>query len=160
MIKDLDIILRRTVISDLASLYLFQLDKEANHLAAFTSTDPADKKAYLDKHSQLLREASVNMYTIFVNNVLAGSVAKFERNQVPEITYRVKRELWNKGIATKALKIFLSLENTRPLTGRVAFDNINSQKVLEKCGFIKTGVDHYYANARQAVIEEYIYTLS
>jgi RimJ/RimL family protein N-acetyltransferase len=43
------------------------------------------------------------------------------------------------------------------LYGRTAFDNIGSQRVLEKCGFVKVGTDTGYANARQANIEEYIY---
>jgi RimJ/RimL family protein N-acetyltransferase len=42
----------------------------------------------------------------------------------------------------------------------VAFDNQGSQKVLEKCGFVKIGTDKGFANARQAEIEEYIYKLS
>ncbi|RYF99627.1 MAG: N-acetyltransferase, partial [Chitinophagaceae bacterium] len=41
-----------------------------------------------------------------------------------------------------------------------AFDNIGSQKVLEKCGFTKIGNDRGFAHARQAEIEEYIYKLS
>ena len=54
---------------------------------------------------------------------------------------------------------FLKNENTRPIKGRVAFDNYPSQKVIEKCGFIKIGKDQGFANARQAEIEEYIYSL-
>ncbi|HEY4619198.1 MAG TPA: hypothetical protein VIH09_13485 [Flavobacterium sp.] len=33
------------------------------------------------------------------------------------------------------------MELTRPLYGRVAFDNFGSQKVLEKCAFMKIGTD-------------------
>ena len=51
----------------------------------------------------------------------------------------------------------------RPILGRVAFDNFGSQKVLEKCGFIKIGSDKGFANARQTDrqtdIEEFIYKL-
>jgi hypothetical protein len=39
--------LRKTEKSDLKLLFQFQLDKEANYLAAFTLKDPTDKKAYL-----------------------------------------------------------------------------------------------------------------
>ena len=38
-----------------------------------------------------------------------------------------------------ALKDFLKIEQIRPIYARVAFDNYSSQKVLEKCGFIKIG---------------------
>lgn len=34
------------------------------------------------------------------------------------------------------------------------------KKFLEKCGFVKTGKDKGFANARQKEIEEYIYKLS
>ncbi|MEO8446420.1 MAG: GNAT family protein, partial [bacterium] len=39
-------------------------------------------------------------------------------------------------------------------------DNLGSQKVLEKCGFVKIGTDKGFANARQAEVEEFIYKLS
>jgi len=80
-------------------------------------------------------------------------------NEEAEITYWIDRKSWGKGIATKALQKFLSIETIRPVFGRVAFDNFGSQKVLEKCGFKKIGSDRGFANARQAEIEEHIYRL-
>ena len=55
---------------------------------------------------------------------------------------------------------FLKMEKARPIFGHVAFDNYGSQRVLEKCGFVKVGSDRGFANARQAEIEEFIYKLS
>jgi RimJ/RimL family protein N-acetyltransferase len=69
------------------------------------------------------------------------------------------RKFWGRGIATKALKAFLSIETNRPIYGRVAFDNLGSQKVLENCGFVRVGTDRGFANARQIEIEEFIYRL-
>ena len=43
-----EITLRQTPKSDLDLLFQFQLDKEANYLAAFISKDPADKVAYFE----------------------------------------------------------------------------------------------------------------
>lgn len=77
-----------------------------------------------------------------------------------EITYWIDRNFWGQGIATRALKEFLAIETTRPIFGRVAFDNFGSQKVLKKCGFIKIGTDKGFANARQTEIEEFIYKLT
>ena len=77
-----------------------------------------------------------------------------------EITYWFERKFWGQGIATTALNAFLKIELTRPIYGRVAFDNLGSQKVLEKCGFIKIGTDKGFANARQTEIEEFIYKIS
>ena len=154
-----NITLTETEKQDLNAFFKFQLDKEANYLAAFTSKDPSDKTAYMEKYTKLLTDPAVNMRTIKVNNVIAGSVSKFVMENDAEITYWIDRDLWGQGIATAALKEFLKTERIRPIYGRVAFDNYGSQKVLEKCGFVKIGKDKGFANARQAEIEEYIYKL-
>lgn len=155
----LDIKLRRTEIADLASLFRFQLDEEACFLAAFTPKDPTDQTAYLTKYTKLLNDETVNNQTILVDNAIAGSIAKFIVEGDTEITYWLDKKFWGQGIATKALESFLDRETIRPIFGRVAFDNFGSQKVLEKCGFVKIGSDKGFANARQAEIEEFIYKL-
>lgn len=154
-----EIKLRRTQIPDLEFLFQFQLDKEGGYLAAFMPKDPADKTAYLAKYIKLLGDPLINNQTIMAGDVIAGSIAKFVIEGDAEITYWIDRKFWGQGIATKALKNFLIIETTRPLFARVAFDNFGSQKVLEKCGFVKTGSDKGFANARQAEIEEFIYKL-
>lgn len=155
----LDIKLRPTEISDLATLFQLQLDKEGGYLAAFMPKDPTDKAAYLTKYTKLLSEPTVNNQTILVDNVIVGSVSKFVMEADAEITYWLDKKFWGQGIATKALKTFLDIETTRPVFGRVAFDNFGSQKVLEKCGFVKIGSGKGFANARQTEIEEFIYKL-
>ncbi len=160
MINNPKIILRQTEINDLEFFFKFQLDEEAIHLAAFTSKNPADKAAYLSKYSKLLNEPAVNMRTILLDNIIAGSISKFEIEGDAEITYWIDKCFWGKGVATTALQHFLTFENARPIFGRVAFDNYGSQRVLEKSGFVKIGKDKGFANARKAEIEEFIYKLS
>ena len=152
--------LRPTEIPDLDHLFEFQLDEEGGYLAAFMPKDHADKSAYLAKYTKLLNDPTVNNQTIVIGDTIVGSIAKFVMEGDAEITYWIDRKFWGQGIATKALKKFLTIETARPLFGRVAFDNFGSQKVLEKCGFIKTGADKGFANARQAEIEEFIYKLA
>ncbi len=152
--------LRPTEISDLDFLFQFQLDKEGGYLAAFMPKDPTDKAAYIAKHTKLLSDPTVNNQTILIDNIIVGSIATFVMEGDREITYWIDRKFWGQGIATKALKEFLINETTRPVFGRVAFDNIGSQKVLEKNGFVKIGSDKGFANARQTEIEEYIYKLT
>ncbi|MDH5032572.1 GNAT family N-acetyltransferase [Chryseobacterium cucumeris] len=158
-IKDIqhDIKLRPTVVEDLETLFQFQLDDEANYLAAFTSKDSMNKEAYISKFTKLLTDPTINNQTIIAGTVIVGSIAKFIMEDDVEITYWIDKNFWGKGIATTALKDFLTIETTRPIFGRVAFDNLGSQKVLEKCGFIKIGTDKGFANARQTEIEEFIY---
>jgi RimJ/RimL family protein N-acetyltransferase len=160
MTADSKIILRNTVIEDLEYFFHFQLDKEAGHMAAFMPKDPADKPAYISKYTKLLNDPTVNMQTIIVDNIIAGSISKFEMEGAAEITYWIDRKYWNRGVGTAALKSFLSSEHSRPITGRVVFDNFGSQRVLEKCGFVKIANDKGFANARQAEVEEFIYRLA
>ncbi len=145
---------------DLNEFFQFQLDKEANYLAAFTSKNPNDKSAYIEKYTKFLADPIINMRTIKANDKIAGSIAKFVVENDAEITYWIDRKFWGRGIATIALKKFLIIEQIRPIYGRVAFDNYGSQKVLEKCGFVKIGKEKGFANARKSEIEEFIYKLS
>ncbi|MCW3463938.1 GNAT family N-acetyltransferase [Chitinophaga nivalis] len=158
--KNTPVTLTITEKDDLNTFFQFQLDKEANYLAAFTAKDPSDKNAYIEKYSKFLFDPTIHMCTISVNDEIVGSIAKFMMEGEAEITYWIDRKYWGQGIGTMALQDFLKIEKIRPIRGRVAFDNYGSQKVLEKCGFVKTGTDRGFANARQAEIEEFIYKLS
>lgn len=152
--------LTATEIEELNVFFQFQLDEEAIYLAAFTPKDPHNKTAYIEKYTKHLADPTIHMKTIKVNDVIVGSIAKFMMANEAGITYWIDRKFWGQGIATNALHDFLKIEQTRPIYGHVAFDNLASQKVLEKCGFVKVGEDKGFANARQAEIEEYIYKLS
>jgi len=154
------ITLTKTEKDDLEVFFQFQLDKEANYLAAFTSKDPNDKTAYIEKYSKFLNDPTINMRTIKINNEIVGSISKFVLEKKAEITYWIDRKFWGQGIATLALNDFLKIEQVRPIYGRVAFDNYGSQKVLVKNCFLKIGSDKGFANARQTEIEEYIYKIS
>lgn len=154
-----NITLTKTVKEDLYVLFEFQLNEEAIYLAAFTPKDPTDKNAYIEKFTKHIADPNINMRTINFKDQIVGSIAKFVLEDEAEITYWIDRKFWGQGIATSALNEFLKMEQIRPIKGRVAFDNYASQKVLEKCGFIKIGKDKGFANARQVEIEEYIYKL-
>ena len=145
---------------DLNAFFQFQLDKEASYLAAFTAKDTNDETAYVERYSKYLTDPTINMRTIMADGEIAGSISKYVIEEEAEITYWIDRKFWGKGIATAALSAFLQIEQSRPIYGRVAFDNFGSQRVLEKCGFVKIGTDKGFANARQTEIEEYIYNLS
>jgi len=69
--------LKPTEIADLETLFEIQLDKEAIHMAAFTSKDPIDKAAYLEKFTKHLNDPTINQHTIWVDNTIAGSIAKY-----------------------------------------------------------------------------------
>jgi len=154
------ITLTPTTEDDLQVLFQFQTDEQANYLAAFTVKDPTDKAAYMAKYTPFLSDPTIHNRTIKVDGKIVGSIAKFVMHGDAGLTYWIDRKFWGQGIATAALTAFLKLEQSRPIYAGVAFDNYGSQKVLEKCGFVKTGTDKGFANARQTEIEEYIYKLA
>ncbi|WP_205514520.1 GNAT family N-acetyltransferase [Longitalea arenae] len=151
--------LRSPVYTDLEHFFRFQLDEEACHLAAFMPKDHRDRDAFMKKWDRLLNDESINTRTILVDGAIAGSVSKFVMDGDAEITYWVDKPYWGQGVASAALMQFLTIEKTRPIFGRVAFDNIGSQRVLEKCGFVKIDTIRGFANARAAEIDEYVYKL-
>jgi ribosomal-protein-alanine N-acetyltransferase len=154
-----ELTLKQTTPDHLEHLFRFQLDEEGGYLAAFMPQNHADKTAYLAKMTPLLSNPTVNTRTIYLGDTIVGSVAKFEMEGEAEITYWTDRQHWGNGITTRALQQFLAIEHTRPLHARVAFDNYGSQRVLEKCGFLKVGTDKGFASARGMEIEEFVYRL-
>ena len=58
-----------------------------------------------------------------------------------------------------ALSEFLPVQNTRPLYARAAKDNVASLRVLAKCGFMVSGYDRGFANARGQEIDEVVLKL-
>jgi RimJ/RimL family protein N-acetyltransferase len=97
--------------------------------------------------------------TILCDEQVTGSVLSFEDFGQPEVSYWLGRQYWGKGIATRALILFLDIQKTRPLYAHAAMDNLASIRVLEKSGFMITGRDKGFANARGQKIEELIFTL-
>ena len=152
--------LRPTVHADLEAMFHFQLDPEAAYMAAFMAKDYQDQAAYIEKYTRLLADPTINLQTILLDGKVVGSVSKYMMEDEAQITYGIDRQHWGKGIATEALRQFLALEPARPIWGRTAFDNVGSQRVLERCGFEKVAEDKWFAHARGGVeIGEWVYRL-
>jgi len=155
-----DIVLRDVTDDDLPIFFEQQLDPDANYMAAFTSRDPTDRDAFMAHWARIRADKTIINRTVVYDGQVAGSVSSFEDDGQLEVTYWLGREFWGKGIATRALAALLDYQTTRPIYARVAKDNAASLRVLRKCGFVITGEDKGYANARGEVIEEYILTLA
>lgn len=145
--------------TDLEVFYTHQLEKEAVHMAAFTKEDPSDRQQFDDHWQKIRGDENIILRTILVNGEVAGHIAQFEMFGEPEVSYWIGQDFWGKGVATQALRQFLEIVPIRPLFARAASDNVGSMRVLEKCGFSKTGTDKGFANARGKEIEETIYQL-
>ncbi len=130
------------------------------HMAAFVFGDPCDRKAFEERMDRLLSNESVTYRTVFADGRIVGAVAAFDMEGEREITYGIHPDFWDRGIATEALRLFLEEETLRPLYARAASDNRGSLRVLEKCGFVKTGTETSFAPARGETIEETICVLT
>ena len=154
------IFLRDVLMSDLPIFFEYQLDPVANHMAAFTAKDPADRDAFMAHWTRILGDETGTIQTILFNGQVVGSVLSYvDEDGHIEVSYWIGRLYWGKGIATRALIAFLDHQNVRPLYARAAKDNSGSLRVLEKCGFQRIGEDKGFSNARGEVVEEYILRL-
>lgn len=154
-----DLILRNVTADDLPVFFEHQLDPEASRMAAFTVQDPADREAFLARWDRILADDSIVTKTIVAAGRVVGHVASFERFGRREVTYWLGREHWGRGLASRALRLFLDLDRRRPLHARAAKDNLASLRVLDKCGFEVVGEDKGFANARCGVVEELVLIL-
>jgi len=155
------IILRDVLESDLMDFFDFQLDEEANEMAAFTSKDPTNREAFLAHWQRIMADKSVLIKTIVVDEKIAGSVLSYLDEGKQEVSYWLGKDFWGKGICTFALQEFLRMYNTeRPIYARVAKDNIRSRRVLEKNGFQFIEETKGFANARGTEIEEILLELN
>ena len=156
-----DLTLRPVVEDDLPLFFDFQLDPDANHMAAFIARDPTDRAAFTAHWNKILAEPTNIIRTIVCDGQVVGSVSSYVEAGKPEVTYWIGRAHWGKGIATRALTAFLAQANpTRPIYGRVAKDNLGSRRVLEKCGFRVIDEMKGFANARGQEIEELLLELA
>ena len=155
-----NLFLRDVVDDDLPLFFDFQLDPDANHMAAFTAKDPTDREAFTAHWNKIMVEPTNIIRTIVCDGQVVGSVSSYVDSGKPEVTYWIGRAHWGKGIATRALTDFLAQANTtRPIYARVAKDNLGSRRVLEKCGFQVIGEMKGFANARGEEIEELVLEL-
>ena len=131
-----DVRLRDVETGDLPVLYRQQLDPEATQMASFP---PRDWEAFEAHWTKLLADPALIKKTILAGEEIAGHLSIFEMSGEMEVGYWIGREHWGKGIATRALQLFLQSSTVRPLCAHVARHNVASIRVLEKCGFTVVG---------------------
>ena len=151
--------LRPVRASDLDALHRQMSDPESVRMAAFTPDDPADRQQFDARMARVMTSPDVTLRAITWGGDVVGSVAGFVVDGRTEITYWIDRGVWGRGIASRALALFLDEVPIRPLHARAASDNAGSLRVLEKAGFRIVGTEVSYAPARGAEIEETILRL-
>jgi RimJ/RimL family protein N-acetyltransferase len=145
---------------DLPVFYAHGNDPEAIRMAAFTAKDPSDRTRFEAHWARIRQDRSSIVRTVVgEGDEIVGHASVFGPTEEREVTYWIGREYWGRGAATAALRELLSVVSERPLRARAAADNGGSIRVLEKCGFVLTGIERDFANARGEEIDEVLLAL-
>ncbi len=148
IVENGDVKLRELTDSDLV-----KLSEYANNEKVSVNLRDAFPKPYTLKDAENFKkmidlQSPKTFFAIEFQGEYVGNISLSVRDDVyrksAEIGYFVGEPFWNKGIATKAVSLitdwgFKSLDIIRIHTGVFEF-NKSSQRVLEKCGYIKEAV--------------------
>ncbi|MGI5262323.1 GNAT family N-acetyltransferase [Streptomyces angustmyceticus] len=118
--------------SHLDTLFEHQADLEAAAMAAVT---PRDRSRFDAHWAKLRRDDTVILRTVVADGVVAGGVTSWLEGERRLVGYWIGREHWGRGIATRALSLFVAEVPIRPLYAHVAVHNASSIRVLRKCHF-------------------------
>ncbi|HDJ32785.1 MAG TPA: N-acetyltransferase [Bacteroidetes bacterium] len=109
----------------------------------------------------------VNVFAIEWDGKYVGNIGIYPEQDVyrrsGEIGYFLGEPYWNKGIMTRAVRLaveygFGELDLVRIHTGVFEY-NVASQRVLEKCGFVKEGVSREAVFKQGNLVDEIRYAL-
>jgi RimJ/RimL family protein N-acetyltransferase len=127
-----DTTIRDVEADDLETFFEHQRDPEAVRMAAF----PAREREAFMAHWAKIRvdEANITQAVVVAGEVV-GNVVSWEDSGRRYVGYWIDRSVWGRGIATRALGLFLGRVTSRPLYAYVAVANVGSARVLQKCGF-------------------------
>jgi len=154
------IVLREIEDRDVDVLFEHASDREAIRMAAFTSPAFDDRDAFRARLARIRRDPTTTNRVIEMDGRAVGHIASFDLDGKREVTYWIDRQHWGKGIATRALREFVTrIEPARPLHAAAAADNAGSIRVLEKCGFTRVAVGRGFAHGRGEETAEVILRL-
>jgi RimJ/RimL family protein N-acetyltransferase len=128
--------LRPVEADDLPVLFEHQHDPAACAMAAFPARERDDFMAHWER---IATNPSVTSRTVLLGDAVVGNIVAFDYEGRREVGYWIGRQWWGRGVATRALVEFLTVETTRPIYAGVAPSNAGSIRVLEKCGFARCG---------------------
>ena len=124
--------LRRVEPQDLQALFDLQSDPDSNNMAG---TKPRSREAFFAAWNGYFNDPQVNARVIELGSELVGSISRFQAEGRDCVGYWIARAHWGKGVASRALAMFLIEEKRRPLYATTASTNAPSQHILAKCGF-------------------------
>ena len=144
---------------DLDHLFQWESDPAAASMAAFTRSDPTDRAAFDDHYRRVRSDPENTTRAIEEDGTPVGMIASFTFEGDRELTYWVDPARWGRGIASRAVQLFIPGEPKRPLFARAAAHNLGSQRVLERNGFVKTREETAWGHGAGRDVVEHIFRL-
>ena len=129
--------LRPVTPADLPALFEIQCDPESNTMAG---TKPRTREVFFAVWDRIFADPGVNSRVIELDSEIVGSISRFQADGHDCVGYWISRPYWGRGIASRALVLFLAEEPRRPLHATTAGNNAPSRHILQKCGFRCTGL--------------------
>ena len=139
MLPDMDIELRSFKVED-ARLVVRLVGDESVSKWTSNIPFPYSEQDAIDWINQTTADSSKIAFAVELNGQLVACVSywPYESGGV-EVGYWVGKDFWGQGICTEALGKLLNRQqfpHGTDVFAKVMTDNIGSQRVLEKCGFV------------------------
>jgi len=122
--------------ADLPIFLAHQDDPVAAAMAAFPTRAP---DAFYEHWATIRADPTNITRAIVVDDEVVGDIVSWLDDGRREVGYWIGRDHWGKGFATAALRLLLEEIKDRPVTAHIVPANIGSQRVAEKCGFVRVG---------------------
>ena len=142
---------------DIDVFFDHQADPQAVEMAAFPARDHDQFAAHWAK---IRADETLLARTIVADGMVAGNIGSWPQDGQQLLGYWIGREYWGRGVATRALALFVDEVSIRPLYAHVAVHNVGSIRVLEKCGFQRDREQEAKAPAPDDGTGEFIFVLT
>lgn len=148
IVHDGGLTLRHLQVEDFDNLVAFANDVKIYRNLRDAFPNPYTREDAIAYKEMVEKEQPITSFAIVYQEQCVGSIALVPGTDVycksAELGYFIGQPYWNKGFATKAVKLivewgFKNLDLNRIHAG-VFEHNMASQRVLEKCGFDQEGV--------------------
>lgn len=151
--------LREVRDDDLEALFELESDVAGSDMIAFLPREPGDRAAFDAHWTRIRTDPETLIWIIEDDGRFAGYALSFLMEGERQIGYWIVQQLWGRGIATAAVDRMLDLIPERPLWASTVDDNLGSQRVLQKAGFVFQHVERTHAARRGTAVDERVFRL-
>ena len=131
--------LRDTTAADVEIFHRHRQEAEAARRANIPAPDHGTYVDYWAEH--ILGDESADVQTVTADGQVVGNVLAWWRGDRRYLGGWFTEACWGRGVGTRALELFLARERTRPLHADTDLGNLAAQRLMERCGFERTGTD-------------------